>query len=82
MKKLIIYSNTSYDLTSGGTTDSGFIMAKLGVIQLQSATTKKVTNSTFKYKSMRMIETDGELGKYQWVRTSPSPPERPKKEGQ
>jgi serine/threonine protein kinase len=81
VKKLIIYSDTTYDLISGGTTDSGYIKAKLGVIQLQSVTTQTSTNSTFKYKSMRLIETDGALGKFQWDRVTPNPPERVKKNG-
>ena len=82
LKRLTIYPDATYELHSEAGTETGFIKAKLGIMELHPNNRDAGAVSTFTYKNMRVIETDGPLGKFEWVRVSPTAPERPKKEGQ
>ena len=79
LRKLIIYPDSRYEL-SGDVTDTGFISAKLGIIGMNSRRAIGALTSTFKYKTMGLIETDGDLGKFDWVRTSPDAPRQNKED--
>jgi len=76
LKTLIIYPDARYEL-SGDASDTGIIKATLGVVCMNSDKMNgTAVFSTFKYKSMVLLETDGALGKLEWVRVSPGTPER------
>ena len=77
LKRLIIYPDTTYEL-SGADSDFGVIRAKLGIIVMNSDKLHTDRNSTFKYRTMSSIETDGALGKLQWTRVSAETPVRKK----
>ena len=55
------------------------VQAKLGIIRLGSEK-GGFLDSTFKYKSIGVIETEGALGKFEWVRTAPDAPKQNKEE--
>ncbi|HEY3901251.1 MAG TPA: hypothetical protein VGM54_21765 [Chthoniobacter sp.] len=76
LKRLIIYPDTHFELTTDSGTITGIIRAKLGIISLEPDNSKDAFPSTFVYKSMSVIETDGVLGKLEWTRISASTPER------
>ena len=75
--RLTIWPGGRYEL-SGARQDTGATFAKLGVLQLSSAT-KRVFKSTFRYLTMQRMVTDGDLGKHEWTRVAaaPLPPETP-----
>ncbi len=69
--RLTIYPGGRYELT-GARQDSGATYAKLGILDMRSASGREV-KSTFKYMTMQRMLTDGDLGKHEWTRVSAAP---------
>jgi hypothetical protein len=76
LKRLIIYPDTHYELTTSEGRNTGIIRAKLGIISMEPATGGEPLVTNFVYKSMKAIETTGALGKSEWLRVSADTPER------
>lgn len=76
--RLTIWPGGLYELT-GARQDRGATFAKLGVLNMNSTTTRRAMKSTFKYLTMQRMMTDGDLGKHEWTRVAaaPLPPETP-----
>jgi len=70
--RLTIWPGGRYELT-GARQDTGATFAKLGVLNMDSKTTKRELKSTFKYLTMQRMVTDGDLGKHEWTRVAAAP---------
>jgi serine/threonine protein kinase len=81
LKRLIIYPDAQFQLSNDSGAVTGVIQAKLGVIKLRPDGGSDVLSSSFTYKSMSVIETDGALGKLEWTRVSANTPDRGPQKG-
>jgi hypothetical protein len=81
LKRLIIYPDTHFELTADSGKITGVIRAKLGIISMEPDGSRDALSSTFVYKNMSTIATDGFLGKLEWTRVSANAPDREAQKG-
>lgn len=72
--RLTIFTSNEYEL-AGTQRDKGLTFGKLGVLNMNSSTGRRM-KSTYKYLTMRRMVTEGDIGKYEWERVAaaPTPP--------